>query len=822
MSRAFSLFSHAVRIRAGKRAVTARASQPEAISWTVQGMTNEGNPSMANAIRKRVALASAVAVAAGLLSALPAQAAAGGTLSFTSITPVRAVSGQNATLTLRTGTSTASAIASRDAIKVDVISAPASGAVTVGTASAIGAATTPAAVYGDTNTIAANTALTLGVQATVAGTYQLAIFEDVVTSNNVLDPTEPFVIVNFTTTGAPTSIVVTAPATTPTATNGSFTVVARDASGNATQLGAGEWVAVASTAATVASADAVLDAADFASGEAAAAVQNANAGTASVTFTPSGLFSGAAVTSTLTTAAYQSATALLVTSTAGVGGALASGEYGSVVTAASGTAINASTVTGRSITFRVSSAAAGNVIVTVGKTGSTAVPAGITEGTIIVATSGTSPTGSFTLTTTAPVTGSTYTVTAGSLSYVVTYDAPTINSTKGTVTLNPASSASARTLVGGTASLTATVADAFGDAFSGANVVFTVTGRNTYTASVLTNASGVASYSIVDASTSTSALTDTVNVTAQAPTAANASSAVSTTFTYVTSVSANSLTLTSNASTTATNLTDTDATVTLTATARNAAGAGIQGIPVTFTLPTGAYLVTASSNIVYTNSSGIATLDIAGTRVGANAASAAAGGQTATHSFSLENVAGAPTASPVTNGDARVIALAAATASMPGGATAKITATVTDRYGNPVSGVTVSVSYSGTAGRVAAVNGIIGSTGVTNASGQIVVDVTAAANEVGTGTLVVSFAGGDASTSAAMGNGAAYTARVTSASLTATITAAVDANATAIARVQEQVTALAASVTTLIAALSAQVKRLQTALTNLRKLVRSL
>ena len=67
-------FSTAFRIGSRVWVATARALQPQATTKTVLVVTNEGNNQMANAIRKRIALAAAVAVSAGLLSAVPAQA----------------------------------------------------------------------------------------------------------------------------------------------------------------------------------------------------------------------------------------------------------------------------------------------------------------------------------------------------------------------------------------------------------------------------------------------------------------------------------------------------------------------------------------------------------------------------------------------------------------------------------------------------------------------------------------------------------------------------------------------------------------------------
>ena len=69
--------SQGIRNALGMWVATARALQPKAVTRTVRVTTNEGKNTMANAIRKRIALAAALAVSAGLLGAVPAQAARG-------------------------------------------------------------------------------------------------------------------------------------------------------------------------------------------------------------------------------------------------------------------------------------------------------------------------------------------------------------------------------------------------------------------------------------------------------------------------------------------------------------------------------------------------------------------------------------------------------------------------------------------------------------------------------------------------------------------------------------------------------------------------
>jgi len=339
--------------------------------------------------------------------------------------------------------------------------------------------------------------------------------------------------------------------------------------------------------------------------------------------------------------------------------------------------------------------------------------------------------------------------------------------------VTPTTANAAKTLRGGSATVTATVKDQFGDVFAGANIVWTVSGRNTYTAAGTSNASGVATYTVVDASTSTTSLTDSVVATAAAPTAttytSSSASSATTSLNYVTSVTVTTLTLTNDAATAATyNAPDSD--VILTATAKDSAGTVMSGIPVTFTLPTGGYVAAGTLLTAYTNSSGVATLTVKATKTGTNTASATAGGATATSAYTIANVA--------TNG--RVITIDKAALSVSAASAGQVTVTITDRYGNLVGGADFSVSYIGTAGRVSAVNGVVAASGKTGAtSGTATVDLSSNSAESGTGTLTVTITTPDASTSTLMGNGAAYTTKV--ASVTSAITVGASKSAEVIA-----------------------------------------
>jgi len=418
----------------------------------------------------------------------------------------------------------------------------------------------------------------------------------------------------------------------------------------------------------------------------------------------------------------------------------------------------------KSVTIKWQLTAAGTMPVTVAAVSTTSsTPAGITLETVNL-NSGTDTHVSLTLTATAPVSGQSYKVTWQSATNVsrtltLTYADPVVNSTNGNVVLTPTSG---KALTGGTVAVTATVRDQFYSLVNGATVLFSVSGRNATTSAVAktTGASGTASYSFVDDGAPATTLSDSVSATAQTTGAASSASATARTFTWTASLDVSSLRLVNSDSSA-----DGDAVntaITFTATALSATGAALDGYPVTFTGDANTYYdANSNSVVVYTNSSGVATADFYGKKVGTAKVTATSGGKTAT--ATMEILAGT----------ARTISVDAATASMAAGASKRVTATVADEYGNGIEDATITVSYVGTAGRVASVNGIASATGTADANGKVVIEIASdAAAGVGTGTLTVKFTGGNTSTAALNGDGSAKPARVTSATTAVTITAA--------------------------------------------------
>jgi len=418
----------------------------------------------------------------------------------------------------------------------------------------------------------------------------------------------------------------------------------------------------------------------------------------------------------------------------------------------------------KAVTITWGLTAAGTFPVTVAAVSTTSsTPAGITLETVNL-NSGTETFVSLTLTATAPVSGQSYKVTWNSAqntsrTLTLTYADPVVNSSNGSVVLSPTSG---KALTGGTVAVEALVRDQFNSLTSGATVLFTVTGRNATTSAVsaTTNASGVASYSFVDDGVPATTLSDTVAATAQTAGTTSAISATSRTFTWTASLTVTTLRLVNDADSAGVAI---DGDVLFTATALDASGLPLSGYPVTFTADDKSYTGATgnSSTVAYTGDNGVATATFDGRLVGTSTITASSGGKTATSSYT------------VLAGTARTITVDAATASMAAGASKRVTATVKDRYGNGIEDAAVTVSYTGTVGRVASVNGIASASGTADADGKVVIEVASdAGTGAGTGTLTVKFTGGNTSTAALNPNGSAQPARVTSATSAITVTAA--------------------------------------------------
>jgi hypothetical protein len=446
-------------------------------------------------------------------------------------------------------------------------------------------------------------------------------------------------------------------------------------------------------------------------------------------------------------------------------------KTGSVTTAAAlggtvATATDAWTVSTakKDVTITWQLSGAGTMPITVAAVSTTSsTPAGITLGAAQVQTTSDTVT-SMTFSATAPTDGQSYKITWNSsantpVTLTITYADPKVNSANGNVVVTPASG---KALTSGTVVTTAVVRDQFRNLVSGANVLWTVTGRNATASAVsgTTNASGVATYSFVDDATPATTLSDTVAVTATTTGAGSYNAGSSATFTWTASLDVTTLAATNNSTATLGNAVDT--AITVTATALGASGVALSGYPVVFTGDASTYADSTSNTVTaYTSTAGVATATFYGKKAGTATITVTSGGKTATSTMI------------VAAGTARTIEVNAATASMAAGESKRVTATVKDRYGNAIEDATVTVSFTGTVGRISSVNGVAQSAATTDASGQVVVEVASdAATGTGTGTLTVKFSGGNTTTAALNGDGSATPARVTSATTAVTVTAA--------------------------------------------------
>ena len=280
------------------------------------------------------------------------------------------------------------------------------------------------------------------------------------------------------------------------------------------------------------------------------------------------------------------------------------------------------------------------------------------------------------------------------------------------------------------------VLDQFGDGIANIAVTPSVAGRNASTgtlAAVITNADGKIAYSLTDASTSTVLLTDTVTFSTAAGQSLGAAAKTGTlVVNYGAAVVPATVTVTGGASadtgatvtyspiSTAVAGADAAGLVTMTAVLKDAAGATVPaGVAVTWSssLKNSAIVNNATYGdltTTYTDGTGTATTKVYSWAVGTSTITATSTA-TGTGKINFSNAAG----------DARVV-----TATVSGNV---ITAKVVDRYGNPVSGISITATRTAGAGYFGG-NGSSTSTANTG---------------VGTGSVDFIILGGDASVTVA-------------------------------------------------------------------------
>jgi len=282
---------------------------------------------------------------------------------------------------------------------------------------------------------------------------------------------------------------------------------------------------------------------------------------------------------------------------------------------------------------------------------------------------------------------------------------------------NPAQDAASHSIRAGVATsnkLTAKVIDQFGNALPNIAVTAAISGRNSLTVipAMLTDANGLVSYTLADTYTGTLLLTDTVTFSPSA----GATSSV--TINYAAYLPAATITLTTpdSANATATgiagqiksDISSLDGAeagvVDVKAVLKDANGATLPaGIPVTFSVAGTGVAILSTHVTLYTDALGAVTTKVYAWTNGDRVVTATAGTVTASGTVYFRQAdavdgvqAEARTISAKANGNV-------------------VTATVTDRFGNPIKGISVVATRVGTG----TFNGTSSITGVTAADGTV-------------------------------------------------------------------------------------------------------
>jgi hypothetical protein len=704
-----------------------------------------------------------------------------------------------------------------------------------------------------TNTTAG---VVLNITADVAGTYTVLVHTSARAAaagnaNGAYAAGDTSTQITFTTGGTPTSVILTpVNASSTDGSNGSLIkVTLKDAAGAATVLGLNEGLALSdssSSATTVelGSSDTAIGPEDFYAGTAwiRSTVSDLSADLdVVVTVTGSGLIPATVVTNT-TISFYDAAytiDAFALTSTA-------AGYFAEAVGTHTGTTEYSTNKTSHAFTISASAdgdadTTTGADYVTVVVTDTDGVNTGYTIGELSYDLPSEILDGDDAGTISVPASlGTTKSILIGDGG---SFDVALMGGTASQTTTTARNSV-VRVAVGGSVTLSATTYNQYVGAMASQTVNISVAGRNAATAiATASDANGVVSITITDAATATGT-SSTVTFDAAAGTDA-------TTTIYWGDVAVSTVTVTGGASedtvaypaagatTKAISTASTGAngaTTTFTATVKDAAGSLIAGVPVTWTVDKTTAGITKTAAVdsasCITGTAGTCTTTVFSWAAPSKVTvTATAGGKTGT---GYQNFVNAAT-------DARVLS---GTVAGP-----VVTAKVVDRYGNPVSGVTVKAQTS---------NGYFGSgstsvTGVTIEDGTVGFAVQAAAatvtltvdsavytqtdddaGKVGTTAVTAAVAGTTTGTGASLspagvnrvtveasGDNTAQAAVDAAAEATDAANAATDA-ANAAAEAADAATAAAQDAADAVAALSTQVsemvdalKKQITALTNL-------
>jgi hypothetical protein len=332
-------------------------------------------------------------------------------------------------------------------------------------------------------------------------------------------------------------------------------------------------------------------------------------------------------------------------------------------------------------------------------------------------------TGSFSVSLTSTAIDQKFTITAAEANALAEAEivSDTIDMDGGSLTVSPSTSITAAPA--GSVTYSVLVKDQFGRALTSGTVTMTISGRNATTASTqqvkTLDSTGRVSFTVTDApAAGVTTTADTVTFTALDSNGQDLATTAAITWSAQT---AGSVVLTGGNTTAGVDATTpverdiaagtsgaTGNTYGFTATVKDAAGNLLAGTPVTWTISGTGAAVLSTSATTYTNASGVASGTVYGWIAGTYTVTATAGGKSGTGTITFAQTAA---------GEERVLS-----ATVSGSV---ITAKVVDRFGNPVRGVSVYATRTGT--------GYFG-TGATKVNSPTGVD----------GTVEFVIAGGDA------------------------------------------------------------------------------
>ena len=563
----------------------------------------------------------------------------------------------------------------------------------------------------------------------VAGTYQILVSA----GNTTYTAGDASAIWTITTAGSVSTVVVTQ-VTSGAATGGQGAILkvqVKDSAGTTTNLTSSESITLASSVTTTAmtemtsltsntassgTADSVsIGASDFLNG--AAYVRVTDSAEEDVVFTATG---SGALASSITSNLTVSFTAATVTSGATLTKPTATGTTGYSSVTASGS-YNTYTVptTGASSTVQVnytnsSTTAAAIVGIRVTDTDGkiTGIAGGIFDRAVSVAASGTKATTAlshalstvgqgFSVVVLDATSGSAETAEGSGLAYASAASSATASGA--TATAQGSSTISSAT--GATNTMSVQVKDQFGVKKANVTLTPTITGRNAAKsglASIVTDAEGMATFSLADAGTS--GTSDTVAISA-----GGSSTGASFTINYgtftagaITVTGGNTTDSVANATVTTNSInagnTPEAGAISIVATVTDANGNLLAGVPVTFTVAGEGAAFLSTKKTVVTGTAGTATASLYAWKTGTYTYTATAGAKSTT---------GTATFASNTASYARTVA---ATAS-----NGVVTATVTDRFGNVVSGVKIYAVATGGAN----IGGLFSTSGDTDSTGTV-------------------------------------------------------------------------------------------------------